>query len=253
MELFGHWWGYCLRWWPMNVLQMLGFEGLCCQPLEVPLSKGEWVAQLLGPKRAKPCCCKVSSMASGLRYTLCAAFHPRRLALSCLGCPLCGQGCWGRYPALQHPQPDLCPEKCTVSQWVICKSEPIPSVGSIEGKSPQYFFVMGISRRNGPWEGTVAQTKGELVLFLCLLLPIIHHDYSPDPYTSMYTWHLATHQPSSFCAGSGLIQGKFPWPWRNWSKKRFPQVRSIIHRYPPWGPPPTISFPSSQCTPFKWF
>lgn len=59
----------------MNVLQILGMQELCRQPLEVPLSMGdERVAQLLGPKRAKPHCRKTSSAASGLVYALCVLY-----------------------------------------------------------------------------------------------------------------------------------------------------------------------------------
>lgn len=67
----------------MNVLQTLGIENLCRQPLEVPLSVGgEWVAQLLGPKRAKGYYHKICNITSALVYPLCAAFQPPRVALS---------------------------------------------------------------------------------------------------------------------------------------------------------------------------
>lgn len=83
----------------MNVLQTLGIEELCRQPLEVPLSvQGGWVAQLLGPKRAKAYYHKICNTASGLVYTLCAAFQPQRVALSCLGRVLHGPGLLGKVP-----------------------------------------------------------------------------------------------------------------------------------------------------------
>lgn len=258
MGLFGHWWGYCLRWWPMNVLQTLGMEELCCQPLEVPLSVGgEWVAQLLAQGDQKTA--TIKSVTQHLLWFICVLHFslwewPWAAQDECC----MSQGYWGRCPIPWHPQFIPQAEKCIALWWEACKAEPsfpIPSVESMGGKNPQYFLGVGMSSRNKLWEGTLAWTEQQIALvFYSLLLDIImilHLTHTP-PYT-IKIWCLATCQPSSFCAGAGLIQGKIPLPWRNRSKKQFPWVCSIIHCYPPLGPPWTISFPSPPCTPFKWF
>lgn len=249
MGLFGRWWGYCLRWWPVNVLQTLGMEELCRQPLEVPLSVGgEWVAQLLAQGDQKTATIKsVTQHLLWFIYVLHFSLWEWPWAAQDECCM--SQGCWGRCPIPRHPQFIPQAEKCIVLWWEACKVEPsflIPSVESMGGKNPQYFLGMGMSSRNRLWEGALAWTEQQIALvfyFLLLVIIMILHLTHTPPYT-IKIWCLATCQPSSFCAGAGLIQGKIPLPWRNRSKKQFPWVCSIIHCYPPLGPPWTISFPS---------
>lgn len=176
---------------------------LSCQPLEYLLSMGdERVAQLLGPKRTtKPHCCKISSSASGLVYALmCVAFHPGIVALSRSGCALRGPGLLGKVP---RSSASAAGPVCGEMRCKIYKPEsffPIPTVESTGGKRQQYFFfVKGTSRRNRPRKGMVERTKRELVLSSSPLLPVIHHDYAPDPSTSIYTENLVLgHPPAIF-------------------------------------------------------
>lgn len=81
----------------MNVLQTLGIEELCRQPLEVPLSMGgERVASSWARREQNPAA--VKSLTQHLVWFIWAAFHPRRVALSRLGRVLRGPGLLGKVP-----------------------------------------------------------------------------------------------------------------------------------------------------------
>lgn len=169
-----------------------------------------------------------------------------------------GQGCWGRCPIPWHCQLIPQAEKCIVLWWEICKAEPsfpIPSVESMGGKSLQYFLGMEMSSRNRLWEGAVAWTEQQITLVFYSLLLVIHHDFPPDPSTSIYNKNLALGHLPAILSVLELVsfRGKFPCPGETGERSSFPGFVPLFIVILPSGRPEQFPSPPLHVHPSNGF